>query len=368
MPQPAPDGPRSATPNPRYSLFHPADHSVHSSAVQAARRDILKIIVFIAAVMLSGALLAPWLFNAGKALAEMTQGRDLSPVVCYVADATRRSEFPRYFDRALLLSALVLLIPAIHWLRIGQPRGRFRDTPWSLRIPDQQVTTGGQPLRPNPYGILHMLIGLLFAAGTLLISGRVLVAAGWFNWREGYDPAAAAASAVLPAIAVPFIEEIIFRGVLLGIFLRAMRPSVAIASLAFLFAVLHFLKPPPGVLIEDPGAAMAGLEMLSHIFQRFGDPGPLISEFGTLLSVGLVLGYARWRTASLWLPAGLHTGWVFALIFFKELTLSGPRPDGFGRYLVGYTLRDGIVPTVIVLATGILVHALTIPRDSEPTD
>ena len=87
----------------------------------------------------------------------------------------------------------------------------------------------------------------------------------------------------------------------------------------------------------------------------------MIAEFGTLLAVGLVLGYARWRTASLWLSAGLHSGWVFALIFFKELTLASGVSEGTARYLVGMTLRDGIVPTIVVLATGILVHVLTIP-------
>jgi membrane protease YdiL (CAAX protease family) len=122
---------------------------------------------------------------------------------------------------------------------------------------------------------------------------------------------------------------------------------------------MHFLKPPVGVQIIDPGAPLAGFQLLGQIFTRFGDPVPMISEFGTLLAVGLVLGYARWRTASLWLPAGLHTGWVFALIFFKELTLPAAVPDGAARYLVGFTLRDGLVPTAIVLATGILVHLLT---------
>ena len=50
---------------------------------------------------------------------------------------------------------------------------------------------------------------------------------------------------------------------------------------------------------------MAGFYLLGQILTRFGDPVPMISGFGTLLVVGLVLGYARWRTASLWLPAGL---------------------------------------------------------------
>jgi len=55
----------------------------------------------------------------------------------------------------------------------------------------------------------------------------------------------------------------------------------------------------------------------------------------------------------------LHSGWVFALIFFKNLTLPVASLAPQARYLVGLTLREGIVPTVVVLATGVLVHALT---------
>jgi len=333
--------------------------------VHSPRRDIIKIIVFLIASVALGALIAPWLYNAGKTLVEMSAGRQVSPVIAWLADAANRSDFPRFFDRALLIAALVLVFPAIQWLRIGQPGGRYRDTPWSLRVPDALVTRGGQPLRHNPNGLRHALIGALLTSATLLVVGRVLVAAGWFHWRDSYAPLAAARQALLPAIAVPFVEEIIFRGVLMGIFLRAMRPSVAIASLAFLFAFLHFLKPPTGVEVPDPGSAMAGFDLLGRILTRFGDPVPMISGFGTLLAVGLVLGYARWRTASLWLPAGLHAGWVFSLIFFKNLTWPAAIPDGPARYLVGMSLRDGIVPTAVALATGILVHVLTIPNDLE---
>ena len=38
----------------------------------------------------------------------------------------------------------------------------------------------------------------------------------------------------------------------------------------------------------------------------------------------------------------------------------------YGRsYLVGMTLRDGLVPTALAIATGILVHVLTIPNSQE---
>jgi membrane protease YdiL (CAAX protease family) len=42
----------------------------------------------------------------------------------------------------------------------------------------------------------------------------------------------------------------------------------------------------------------------------FGQPGLLLGGFATLLLAGLILGYARARTRSLWMPIGLHAGWI----------------------------------------------------------
>ena len=45
------------------------------------------------------------------------------------------------------------------------------------------------------------------------------------------------------------IEEFIFRGALLGIFLRSFRPFWAILLLSILFSALHFLQPPDDIAL-----------------------------------------------------------------------------------------------------------------------
>jgi membrane protease YdiL (CAAX protease family) len=142
--------------------------------------------------------------------------------------------------------------------------------------------------------------------------------------------------------------------------LRALRPAPAIGTSALLFAFVQFWDLPSGVTIADPGCATAGFELLGRFWGRFGDPLALTSEFGTLLAEGLVLGYARWRTASLWLPAGLHAGWVLVCRVFRSLTVPLAPAVMPAGCLVGHDLREGLVPMLAVLAAGLLVHALTV--------
>ena len=344
------------------------------------KSDVLKIVVYVGASLLLGATLAPWLYNFGMGIAEVTATKETNGLIRWLGESARDSKdnFPRFFDRSLLLSAFLLLFPLLAWLRIGRPPGSYRDTPWSLRLPDAVVVSDrGQPLRRNPDGWLQALFGFVLAGGLLLVSGWVLVRSGFFVWRDAEvstqgapNPApqaiewARAMRKALPtALVVSVIEEVLFRGVLLGIFLRAMRAGPAILSLSFLFAFAHFLEPPVGATVPDPEALDAGFVLLGQIFARFADPLEFLSRFAVLWAVGIVLGIARWRTASLWLPVGLHAGWVFCFALFKAATWPVPGLPPETRWLVGMTLLEGVLPLVVVAITGIVVAMLTRSRD-----
>lgn len=337
---------------------------------RAFQSDVTKILAYVVAAILGGALLAPWLFTAGKALAEVTQGKPTNGFIEWLASACRNAEFPRFFNRALLLSALVLLFPLIQWLRMERGKLAYRDTPWSLRLPEAAIATNeGQPLRKNPRGPNQLLFGFLIAASGLLLLGLALLHSGAFVWRSGsvangvtlpqVNGWKALRATLGPAVVVSLVEEIVFRGVLLGLFLRAMRPWPAIASVSLLFAFVHFLQPPVGVSVPDPESATAGLWLIGQILGRFTQPLDLISGFATLTAVGAVLAYARWRTASLWLPIGLHAGWILSVGVFKALTWMTPGVSPAAKFLIGPTLREGLAPLVVVLATGVAVRALT---------
>lgn len=349
---------------------------------QAVRRglqsDVFKIFAYVAASLLFAALIAPWLYQLGKGFAEIYGEKTNSWPVKPLADAAARSDFPRYFNRAVMISAVMLLFPFLAWLRLGRAPGGFRDTPWSLRLPDHAVMTKlGQPLRPNAQGWLQFGTGFFIAAGLLLFSGWVMIQSGCFVWRdapvsargvpnkflETIDWMKAVKKALPAALVVSLIEEILFRGVLLGIFLRAMRAPLAIGLLSFLFAFVHFMAPPAGVIIPDPESAGAGFFLLGKIFARFADPGPMVSSFFVLSAVGVVLAFSRYRTASLWLPVGLHFGWVFGEKIFKAATWPVPGLPRELHWFVGETLKEGLLPLSVIAVTGFLVHAMTRERE-----
>lgn len=338
--------------------------------------DVLKILAYVVLAMLMGALLAPWLYTAGKALAEVTQGAGMSQrketnvFIEWIASSCLKAEFPRFFNRSLMLSALLLMIPLIQWLRMERGRLTYRDTPWSLRLPEAAIATNeGQPLKRNHRGPGQLFVGFLIASSGLLLLGLALVQAEVFVWKSSMIPVAmkfppingwkVVRSAAGPALVVSMIEEIIFRGMLLGLFLRAMRPWAAIFSVSMLFAFVHFLQPGAGVVVPDPESPTAGLWLVGQILMRFTHPQDLIAGFATLTAVGTVLAYARWRTASLWLSVGLHAGWIFGITVFKAITWPAPGVSQATRFLIGLTLREGLVPLVVVLLTGVAVHGFT---------
>jgi hypothetical protein len=59
------------------------------------------------------------------------------------------------------------------------------------------------------------------------------------------------------------------------------------------------------------------------------------------------------RTRSLWLPYGLHSGWIFADGIFNILARRGQ----IGAPWIGKSLLIGIVPLSVGLLTWVLVRA-----------
>ena len=65
-------------------------------------------------------MLAPWFFQWGRQLAAAAETRELSAILEWLGAACGRSRFSRFFDRALLFSA-ILLLPLL-WRRIRKLR------------------------------------------------------------------------------------------------------------------------------------------------------------------------------------------------------------------------------------------------------
>lgn len=333
-----------------------------------ARGDVWKVWVYAAAAVGLGAWISPLLYNAGKALAEVSSRKSTNGFLEWLAEECRRAEFPRFYEAGLWLAAALLFLPWMEWLHAK--RGEAGDGaggPWLLRLPDGARTPArGQPLRKNLRGLWHGCSGFLVVAGLLLSMGVALVPAGFFTLRNPAEGLAVLALRTCAgSLALAVLMELFFRGIIFGIFLRAMRPAAAIGMSAAFFALALSAIPPPGLTVADAEAAGTGFELLGRIAGRFADWRNMGGGLVPLLALGGVLAYARLRTASLWLPVGLHTGWLFAKGMLGKLSEAKGGLSAGDPVLSGGLLQQGLIPLIAIVLAGVLAHFLTVNHDDE---
>ncbi len=318
------------------------------------RSHLFTVLVFLAGTTLLGAALAPWIYLGGKHVVAVgwLEGGWLGGL----HDSMDRGRFSRYFNRSLLLAGALLLWPA---LKLAGRNRRSGESPAPASGESRTDTArAALGLEPNPQWARQLLSGFGLAAAPLLLLGWTYVALGWY---DAVPPARSVAAILLSAlgtgIAVALLEETVFRGALHALAARLLRPRALLLSVAAFFAALHFCNPPHGLEAEKIDAAtgfwMVG-QIVSHVAAQFARPSFLLAEFAVLFAIGLVLGYARMKTASLWLGIGLHAGWVFGVKTLSPLSVRAFAADAMMPWL-GDTLRVGAVSCLVVLFTGFLV-------------
>jgi membrane protease YdiL (CAAX protease family) len=111
--------------------------------------------------------------------------------------------------------------------------------------------------------------------------------------------------------------------VLQRVFVRGLGAGWGLTVGALLFAILHYLKVPPN-FEPSPVTAADGWRAVGAAFGPILGFGWAQARFVLLVGIGLVLGLAAWRTGRLWLPIGLHAGWVVGLKLGQKLTEEVP--------------------------------------------
>ena len=330
------------------------------------RGDALKTWLYAAASVMGGAWMAPAFYNAGKALSESSSGKQLNGPLTWLAGVCRHAAFPDFFNLSLLATALLLFIPFAHWLR-GNRLAEGRNV-WSMRLPaGARSCSGGQPLRKNPRGPWQAASGFLLVVALFAVFATVLLFSIALDVkRPGEGFARIVVAQVALALLLAALHEILFRGVVLGIFLRTMRPSMAIAVSALFYTLVLFCIPPQGLDVADPEASGVGFELLGKIAAQVARPGILLGSVAPSLALGCVLAYARWHTASLWLPIGLHAGLLFVNGILPRLVT--PIGDtGLNWSFANPSLDHGLVPLAAILAAGFLTARFIRPdADDRP--
>lgn len=273
----------------------------------------------------------------------MADAQDLPALLEWLGAACGRSKFERFFSRSLLASALLLLPLLLRRLKLVRSATGSGLVDLGMRGTWKSAT-------------VQIVTGCIIAGGMLWAAGTALEAVAAYVPKTKVPALGKLLPQILiPAVAASLLEECLFRGLLLGLWLRFARPATACLGTSLLFAFLHFLKPPAGALIADPSQVFAGFELLGKILLHFTDPLFFVTDFATLLGVGLILAWARVRTGALWFSFGLHAGWIMAYkgfnLFYQNVPGHPLRPWG-----VGDNLRSGILPLLTLGLTAVICH------------
>lgn len=197
-------------------------------------------------------------------------------------------------------------------------------------------------------------------AGIMLVIGYCLTKTGSFAWITPTPELRRWIWRLLiHSVLLATFLEVFFRGIVMGIFLRAHRPAIALLAAAIFSTLFQIaFHPSAAVGVPDPEALLAGVHFLTSQFSRLVSPIALVAELIPVFCTGFLFAYARWRTGSLWLPVGLHTGWIFANELFMRIATPIERKDWFARLLAGDGLQHGLLPLIGIGLTTMLVHFL----------
>lgn len=281
-------------------------------------KDLAKLLACFLALVLGGALLAPVLFWSAQILIARGHLQFLA-----------QFDFASFFHRAVLVCAILFLWPLLRILSVRS----WRDL----------------GLEPNRHPLRDLLFGALIAGIPLAIAAVFLTTTGILQIKHSL-PWRALLPVAATAVVVPLIEETFFRGLLLGMLLRAFRALIACLLLSAFFAGVHFLKSPAS---QDAVVTWhSGFDSIAQSFGQFSDPTLVLAAFVTLFLIGWILADARLRTRSLWLPMGMHGGWIFTSGLVSKLT----RREVVILPWLGNNLLVGLLPLFLgIVSWGLMI-------------
>ncbi len=254
----------------------------------------------------------------------------LGPLLYFGLAVVWPTPFHRAMDRALLISAVAAL--GLFWSRI--PLARL--WPW------------------NRDAWKRLLLGFFIAA----VSIQAMI--GFDMAFVGFTSAHLSASkvwgrvllAVFAAILAPPLEETVFRGFIQRELVERLGWRAGWVLAAAIFLLAHFLKIPVE-LDHQPVHLWSGVTALGAAFVNVGHDLARSENIGkavNLFLIGLILGGVFLRSGSLWMNAGLHSGWILGLLLFTGLTR--PVEPPYVSYFGGDILSNPLT-TLVLLLTGL---------------
>ena len=297
-------------------------------------RNTAAIAVYLLIVFIGAAIMAP--------VAWMAVFSD-APALSFLNFLESHDDFHRYFNRCLMLLALIGL--SILW-RVTKI-GSWTELGWA-DFPNAKKNIG-----------MGLLIGL---ASLMAVAALGLI----FEARE-FRPAHTLGewgkhwlNTLGAAIVVGILEETLFRGILFGLLRRDMNWRWAAVFSALLFACVHFIDQRPTISEITWNTGFTAFPQFIHDFAN--DPHwPAYAV--NLFLAGLILAGAFQRTGNLFVAIGIHAGWIIALKTNSFIS----SPVNTHVFWGDNKPSDGWVatPLLAVMAWYILRHD---PQSAEPVD
>jgi len=262
----------------------------------------------------------------------------------------QRMPFHRTFDRAFLISGILLFVV-------------FRHSLMSAQLKDLCLVgraTAGRDLAAG--------LGLALASIVLIVAAMTAAEVFTPFFRVGRSSATArVASAAAAGIFSGVFEEVFFRGILFMGLRRRSGDLRAYLWANLFYTALHFVRPGEAYFLDRLDLT-AGFRHWLYTFTPYLNPLALLPGFIGLFLIGSVLSFAVERAGNLYIAIGLHAGWVFGL---KTLRAFGDfQRDRLG-WLFGSSdpkIVSGVVTWVVVLLIGLAVYYLTKSRAVRSSD
>jgi CAAX protease family protein len=284
-------------------------------------RPLRALLIYIIAVFIGGALLAPLLYWLVQSFAHTFPKLAAAP-------------FPRYVNRSLLGVALIGLWPlaknlelkSLRDLGIVGPRGQWK-------------RLGG--------GFLLGLVSLAIVAGIAFACHARQMNQRLSDGQIAHKLIDAAATAVIVAI----FEEILFRGAIFGALRKVFHWIFAMVISSLIYAILHYFETAK---TSDTVTWLSGLQLLPLMFRNLGDLHTIIPGVLNLTIAGMLLAWAYQRTGNLYFSIGLHMGWIFWVKAYAIVTQLTPAADkwwwGSGRMAIvnGWVALPVLLGTLLV--------------------
>ncbi len=288
-------------------------------------RGIYLLMVYFVGAILAAAILSPLVYWGAGVWAEIFPNRLNSYLV--------EKEFGRYFDRVRWVSVLLLLPWFVRkcgidsWSNLGL---EFKISNWRT-----------------------ILIWAVLGSVLMGIVALIQILVYDTEYRLSEEVGIILVKGLLAGLVVAFVEEAVFRGIVLRLFYTAMTPLPAVLLSSLFFAFVHFKQLPQDVASPE-GAVIMGSGLSAAFWTVFS----ITHTFDTIwflnyFLVGLLLALLFLRSRSLWPCVGMHGGWVASIAIYEDLIVSQKGPAQ--AFLGSPRMIDGLLSAILLALVSLIL-------------